>query len=450
MGGDVSIQYFDESLPFISSEQEKTALLHSIETLNKNAAWRWKHSHMEALSYQALLDAAISGDGVFYCWWDPDYRDGQCYSGDVHTDLIDSTNLFVADVNSSDLQSQEYVILAGRGDVDSLRREAMDAGADEKTIARIVSDQSLGGCYSSDLGGCELPGAEKATFLIRFFRENGEVVFEKSVKNALIKRVHTGLKLYPVAYFHWHNSKNCFHGSSPISDMVANQKCINSAYAMALKHMSNTAFSKVIYDKSRIPEWSNEIGEAIGAMGGGNISDAVSVVGVGKIQDGYLDLITHVIENTKAMMGATDSALGDEQANNTSAILALQSASAMNLAHVRVQFYRCISEIAAIWADMLCTYCKSGRRLSILDADGTLRAKNADYSLLKKALLYASVDAGSTSRYTPSTTIATLDKLLQLGHLSAAEYIELLPPGVISNRETILEKFYEKGASKNE
>jgi hypothetical protein len=65
-------------------------------------------------------------------------------------------------------------------------------------------------------------------------------------------------------------------------------------------------------------------------------------------------------------------------------------------------------------------------------------------------LLYASVDAGSTSRYTPSTTIATLDKLLQLGHLSAAEYIELLPPGVISNRETILEKFYEKGASKNE
>ena len=400
---------------------------------------------MEVLAYQALLDAAISGDGVFYCWWDPDLRNGHVFDGDIRTDVVDSTNLFVADVNSSDIQSQKYIMLAGRANVESLRQEALAAGANEADVAKIVADKEISGTYSADLGKCELDGDQKATFLIRFFRENGEVVFEKSTKNCLIRRANTGLKLYPVAYFHWHSTKNCFHGTASVSDMVANQKCINTAYAMALKHMSNTAFSKVIYDKTRIPEWSNEVGEAIGAVGGGSMSDAVSVVGVGKMQDGYLDLITDVINNTKGMMGATDSALGEERANNTSAILRLQTASSVSLEHVRVGFCQCIGELAAIWADMLCTYCPDERMLPVLKKNGEVDVETLDYTLLKSALLSANVHVGSVDRYSPSATVTTLNKLLDSGHLTAAEYVELLPEGVLVNRDTLLEKFKKKG-----
>lgn len=405
---------------------------------------------MQPLSYKALLDAAVSGDGVFYCWWDPDHRNGQEFDGDICTDVIDSTNLFVADVNSSDLQSQKYVMLAGRASVESLRKEALSAGASEVEVAKIVADDENTGTYSADLGKCELKGEEKATFLIRFFRENGEVIFEKSTKNCLIRRANTGLRLYPVAYFHWHDTKNCFHGTASVSDMIANQKCINTAYAMALKHMSNTAFSKVIYDKTRIPEWSNEVGEAIGAIGGGSMADAVSVVGVGKMQDGYLDLITDVINNTKAMMGATDSALGEERANNTSAIMKLQTASSISLEHVRINFMNGIADLVSIWADMLCTYCPKQRLLLVMSKNGDVSAETLDYALLKNALLHASVHIGSIDRYSPSTTVATLNKLLDGGHLTAAEYIELLPQGVLVNRDSLLEKFQKKGVTTNE
>ena len=450
IGGDVSISYSDEALPFIASDEGRKAVAEGINVLNRNAAWRWKHGQMESLSYQALLDAAISGDGVFYCWWDPDLRNGHVFDGDIRTDVIDSTNLFVADVNSSDIQSQKYVMLAGRASVESLRREALLAGASEKDVARIVSDEENLGTYTADLGKNELSGEEKATFLIRFFRENGEVIFEKTTKNCLIRRANTGLRLYPVAYFHWHNAKNCFHGTASVSDMVANQKCINTAYAMALKHMQNTAFSKVIYDKTRIPEWSNEVGEAIGAVGGGNMADAVSVVGVGQMQDGYLALISDVINNTKSMMGATDSALGDERAHNTSAILTLQSAASVSLEHVRVHFCRCIGELAAIWADMLCTYCPAGRMLSVLEKNGEVSAQAPDYALLKNALINATVHTGSVDRYSPASTVSTLNKLLDSGHLSVTEYVEMLPAGVLINREALLEKLKEKGAATDE
>lgn len=405
---------------------------------------------MESLSYKAILDAAIAGDGIFYCWWDPDKRNGHVYDGDICTDVVDSTNLFVADVNSSDIQTQKYVMLAGRASVESLRQEALQAGASEADVAKIVADEEISGTYAADLGKCELDGEQKATFLIRFFRENGEVIFEKTTKSCLIRRANTGLRLYPIAYFHWHSAKNCFHGTSSVSDMVANQKCINTAYAMALKHMSNTAFSKVIYDKTRIPEWSNEVGEAIGAVGGGNMADAVSVVGVGQMQEGYLDLITAVINNTKGMMGATDSALGEERANNTSAIMKLQTASSVALEHVRVQFCQCIAELAAIWADMLCTYCPSERLLPVLKKNGDVGAESLDYALLKNALLNANVHVGSIDRYSPATTVTTLNKLLDEGLLSAVEYVELLPEGVLVNRETILEKFKKKGVRTDE
>ncbi len=449
IAGDVSICYSDAALPFIDRAATRETVEKGIDVLNKHAAWRWKQHGMEALSYRALLDAAISGDGVFYCWWDPDSSDGQPFRGDIHTDLIDSTNLFVSDVTSSDLQEQAYVMLAGRAEVDALRREAIEAGVDASQAARILPDDDAE-AEAGVMGAYEQDGAQKATYLIRFFREDGEVVFEKSTRYCLIKRVRTGLRHYPVAYFHWHDCKSSFLGSAPVSDMVANQKYINSAYALAMKHMSDTAFSKVIYDKSRIPEWSNEVGEAIAAMGGGNVADAVSIVGVGELQDGYLDLISHVIENTKSMMGATEAALGDAAANNTSALLTLQNASQIVLQHTRANFYRCIGELASIWADMLCTYCPRERLLAMLCEDGQTKSCAPDYALLKSELLYACAEAGNIGRYTPAATVSVLDKLLDAGHLGIREYLELLPAGVIADKETLLRKISLEGAYTNE
>ena len=438
---DISIHFSDEKLPYVNNAAVRRAISEGLTLLDRNAAYRWRRSKMTMLVHRALLNAAISGDGVFYCWWDSEKDCGQPFLGDIRTDLLSNTDLFVADVNSTDLQSQEYIILSGRAMVDTLRREALLAGVDEETVKKITPDsEKEGGAFA----GIDMEGAEKATYLLKFYRENGEVVFEKSTRNCLIRRVHTGLHRYPVAYFNWFPVQKCFHGASPITDMIPNQKYINTAYAMMMKHMSDTAFSKIIYDKSRIPEWSNEVGEAIAAMGGGNVSDAVSVVGVGQMQEGYLDLINNVIENTKSMMGATESALGDERARNTSAIIALQEASRISLLGIDTRLSACLSDLAAIWADMLCTYCADGRLLPFDGEDG-LAARSADYALLRQELLCAAVEIGHTGRYSPSTTVSTLNKLLEEGHLTTEQYLKFRPCGVLSNRDSILQEITMKG-----
>lgn len=438
----LSIRYSDDRLPYLDTSSVRDTVSEGLRLLGNHAMYRWKRNHMNELTHRALLEAAISGDGVFYCWWDSDCDCGQSFCGDIHTDLVDPVNLFVADPTRADIQSQDYIMLAGRCAVSDLREEARAAGVGEKELSGIRPDD---GENFPD----EPSDAEKATYLLRFFRENGEVFFEKATRTCVIRRGATGMKKYPVAYFNWLPRRGSFHGTSPITELIPNQRYVNVAYAMAMKHMTNAAFSKVVYDQSRIPEWNNEVGEAIAALGGGNISDAVSVVGVGQMHDEYLDLIESVVENTKNMMGATESALGDERATNTSAILALQEASQISLKQVNARLCRCIGELASIWADMLCANCPPERLLPISE-NGTVTAHRVDYALLGKELLHATAETGSTTYFTASATVTLLDHLLDAGHITVSQYLQYLPEGCIPDRAALLQELNLKGGEVND
>ena len=446
----LSLRFTDDSLPYLERPSERQELQEGLELLSANAAWRWEKCGMDHRLMRMLTDAAITGDGVLYCYWDTEQKNPQLFSGDIVTEVIDNVNLFVSDVNRADIQSQDYIILSGRAPVSALRAEAAAAGVDPEEIEKIRGDgDSL--YQSGELSRFELEGdeEEKATYIVKFWREGGRVVFEKSTKDCTIRRAKTECRLYPVAYCNWIPTKNSFHGTSPITYLIPNQKFINRAYAMAMKHMTDTAFSKVIYDKSKIPEWSNEVGQAIAAVGGGNISDAVSVVGTGEMQNGYMELIESAINMTKEMMGATESALGNMEANNTSAILVLQQASQLALRRVGSDFCRCIGEIATIWADMLCTYCPP-ERLLIVEENGELLAEAPDYQLLRGELLRAGAEITQVDAYTPSATVAILDRLLAADRITVEQYVRLLPDGVLGNRELFLQTIGEKGDVRNE
>ncbi len=445
---DLSIRFTDENLPFYAKDEgaSSSAL---IEALNANTAYRWEKSAMDSKIFNLLTDAAVIGDGALYCYWDPYAQGAGEYGGDIVTDVADATCIFPSDVNRHDIQSQEYVIISGRSSVLSLRREARQNGVSEDDVAKIVKDDDF--IKSGTHSVLELEGEdeEKATFIIKFWREDGAVCFEKSTRECVIKRARTGCRLYPIVTFSWTRSQDSFHGASPVSAMIPNQKFINRAYAMAMKHMTDTAFSKVIYDKSRIPEWSNEIGEAIAAMGGGNISDAVSVVGTGEMQNGFMELISSAVTLTKELMGATESALGNMEARNTSAILALQETSRIALDNVRYSFYGAIEELAAIWADMICAYYGNGRLVPCKDG-ATVSSAPIDVSSLRKAAITARVDVTEITRYSSVAAQNILDKLLDKGYISPAEYVRRLPAGLVANKEALIEELesreeYENG-----
>lgn len=442
-GGKLSLTYSDEGLPLQPTKELAERMRESLTLLERHMAYRWENCRMDRTVYRLLLDAAISGDGVLYCSWER----GGGYGGEVRTVRWDTCELYAADMNRADIQSQEYIILAGRESVRALRREAREAGISSETVSKIRSDAVM----SAEAIGRAVPELEdeeqaKATVLLKFWKEGGEVWLEKSTAEVVIRRAATGLRLYPVAHFNWMPTHGSLHGTSPVSGMIANQRFINRAYAMVMKHMTDTAFSKVVYDKSRIPEWTNEVGEAIAAVGG-DLGGAVQVVGVGEMQGGYMELIENAIAMTKEMAGATDTVLGSAQANNTSAILALQEASRTALRQVSAAFAQCLEDLADIWADMLCTGYEGVRSLPYTE-NGERVLGTVDLGLLREAMIRARVEVGDLTQYSASGTQNALDRLLEGGHITLKQYLEQLPAGILPMRGRLLSEIEDSEQEK--
>ncbi len=434
----VSVLYSDEAMPLREDALLRRQLEEGISLLNRCASYRFEKSTMDTLIRRAVHDAVLSGDAVFYTYWNPTLQTGQAYKGDFVTELVDNVNFFVADVNCRDVQSQEYVILAGRAPIRALRREAQEAGCEEETVARIVGDTAID--QSGDHGSVENEAdeMEKATYLLKFTRrKDGGVRIQKSVRDAVIRTCDTNLRRYPVAYFSWDFVKNSYHGTSPISSLIPNQKYLNRAYAMVMKHMMDTAFSKVIYDKKLIPEWSNEVGQAIGVISGGNVEGAVKTVGVGALQSEYLEVIRMTETQSRNLLGATDTALGESIPQNNSALLAMREASLVPLEHVRANLYQCIEDVACIWAEMMCEYYADGRLVLWQDA-GKVQSAQFDFAILRQAMLLAKVEVGAATRFGQSALVALLDRLLEAGHITFTQYLKRLPDGVFPDRRGLL------------
>lgn len=413
----------------------------TLRVLSDASVGLWKDSRMDNRLPALLLDAALTGDAAVYCRWAPEKGNAGGFTGNVETSRLDGATLFVADVSSHDIQSQDWVMIAGRDTVAHLRADAEAAGLPEADILRIVPDRDRG-IHVGDFAE-KLPEDDMATFLVRFWRgADGHIVFRRSTRDVDFPPVTTTRRKYPVALFNWYPTRDSYHGTSPVSGLVPNQKFINLSYALCMKHMRDTAFSKVIYDQSRIPEWTNAVGEAIAAVGGGNISDAACVIGTGKMTDGYQAFIDRVTETTKEMMGATDTVLGSAEASNTSAILALQEASRTSLGQVLSGYTRFLEDIAEIWADLIRSCYPPERPIAPPDGSGV--PEYADFTELATSPVHATAVIANGGRYSAAETLNVLDRLLSGGYITPVQYLERLPDGLLTGRDSLVAELKEE------
>ncbi len=407
------------------------------EKLNKIVDLRWEKSKMNNLLASSLNDAAISGDGICYTYWDSDIKTGQPFKGDFKSVLLDNTNVFFGNPNSKDVQKQPYILIAQRETVLDLVDQAEKNGRSKEEISRIVADDEKA-TQSGDRALIEMEGT-KCISLIKLWKDkDGRVLYRKSVKNAIIQDVtETGLSLYPIAFFNWTEIKNSWHGQAVGTGLIDNQIFINKGFAMVMKHMMDTAFSKVVYDSTVLEDWSDRVGEAIAVNG--PVENVAKVISPGAMQPGMLEVLSMAIANTKEFLGATDAALGEVTPTNTSAILALQNASAVPLENVKCNLYQFVEDIGLIWLDFMFTY-YDDKRLVAIPADGKESYEQFSFSRFKNRLFDCTVDVGASSYWSEISCLNTLDSLLKLGRITTVQYLERLPDGLISDKKRLIEE----------
>jgi hypothetical protein len=234
---------------------------------------------------------------------------------------------------------------------------------------------------------------------------------------------------------------------------------VNKLFALAMHHVKTMAFPKIFYDESAFPDgWTNRVGAAIAVTGSPN--EAISTgFRAPEMSSQVIQLIDRTIDITRDTLGASDAALGNIRADNTSAIIAVQKASAAPLELQRQGYYALIEEVARIIVDIMRV--DYGIRMvpgekEVLVADPETGAQtpstvNAlipfDFSALDGLDFSMNVDVGPATYWSELTQTTTLENLLRSGVITPKQFLENLPAGYVPGRDEILREMEEQLAA---
>ncbi len=403
----------------------------------------FSHNKVTGLLREFARDAAVRGDGCIYSWWEDEDETGLS-RGTVMSELLPNTRVFFGNPNDRRVQKQPYIIIESREPAEKLRRRARDFGV--KGWEDIASDD--------DRARRSAPrsGVNKATKLFLMWRdeETGEIWGYECVRGQTVRPPwDMGIRLYPIVWLNWDYVQESYHGQAMITGLIPNQIFINKMWAMVMLSLMTMAYPKIIYDKTRIPRWSGQVGQAIGITGG-DLSSAARTMEPAVISPQVSQFIEAAIDQTNMNLGATNVALGDARPDNTSAIIALQRAAAIPSEITKQNLRLCVEDLARIYLEFIGAFYgvrqvdvettaaqRQAGRLAGVEVPDTVTA-DFDFGIFRDLPLKLKIDVGASAYYSEIASIQTLDNLLSQGRIDIIQYLERIPDGYITDRRGLV------------
>ena len=428
MQNDTSILFTSEN----TGDPDFDTLTDISSVLTSYAKVLWEKNKMDYLNEQMLTDAAISGNGFIYHYFDGEKKE-------IASELIDGNNIYPANSNVADIESQEYIIVAFRRPLSQVKAEAkkaMKLGQNHLTdedISSIMPDTETT-YQAGDNAKTEMREYEKVTVLMMLWKDEktGTVHYSKSTRDfVIVEDTDLKLKRYPIAMMTWEPAKNFFFGIPDAKSLIPNQDYINTIAAMIMASTTFTSFPKMIYNADLIDNPSTETGVAIGVSGGLDVKEAVAYISPQGVGSDAFNMFERTITLTKELMGANDGALGNINPENASgkAILAVMEQSAVPLDSVKRRYYNYIEDNALIWADMWRVY--HGGESKIVSFEGAMSGETEVYAISPDAwerlLLNVKVEVGPSSRWNELVMTQILDNLLAQNLIDLEFYVNAMP-----------------------
>ena len=263
-----------------------------------------------------------------------------------------------------------------------------------------------------------------------------------TARNCVLKpAADSGLRRYPIAWMSWENVKNSYHGRAAVTGIIPNQIFVNKLWAMAMEHEKRMAFPKIFYDMTKIRQWTNRVGQAIGVAGDPNAAVASSFR-AGDMSQQAIQLVEKTISYTKECLGATDIALGNIPLDNTSAIIALQNAAAAPLALQKLSFYQFWEDCVLIMLEIMrVNFGKRTVSVDLADETGEDVKQLVDFSFDAPDYegMDLHVDIGASSYWSEIAQTQTADSMLTNGIITdPITYLEAIPDHVIKGKSKII------------
>lgn len=451
----------------LEAAAEDDKLIDPVRILNEEFTRIMEQVRFPRLQKMYARDAAVRGDACTYTWWDADAPAGKGIKGRIRTEILKNTSVFFGNPNDNQVQTQPWIMIEKRDMVRNARRRAVDNGAED--WAQILPDEYENMTAHDSVKHTD----DKVTCITLMWKddENCEVWSCEFTHNVMIRKPYnTNLRLYPITWLNWDYVDDSYHGQAMLTGLIPNQVFVNKIWAMSSLNLYRSAFGKYVYDKTKIAHIDNRVGAAIPVQG--NVDGAIKAIDPPAIHPQVFQYIEAAINTTQETLGATEAALGEGKAYNTSAILSLQKASATPHVVTQQNLYDQDEDQGRIWLEFMVNY--YGKRKVDMPVTQEMRSMleqaNAlaeqvgqptreipetvvvvfDFASLRDHEMNIKIDAGASSYYSEIASLQTLDNLLLNGHINAIQYLERIPDGNIAGRRKLIEELKEQARQQEE
>lgn len=364
--------------------------------LSELARSKWEACGMDAKCWDAVKASMIAGDSYVYF-----------YDGEGGCQVIDRTDVCLADESQPDIDKQSYIFIKERLSVNSVRKTAKENGVPKSVYISVTADSDDA---SSAEGVC--------TGLLKMWLEGDDLHFVRFTKTVVYQpeQVIKGLGCYPVASLVCNPRRGRARGLGEVIPMVANQIEVNRNLARRILNAKLTAYSRLVYanDKIANPRALTEVGTAIEVEGGGvsALKDAVTYLTPSSMSPDAKVLSDELLIQSKELAGAGDAALGyvDPTKASGSAIIAVRDQAALPLNEQTARFRKFAEDIARIWYRLWTVYGGEG----------------IESKLLRAYEPQVRVDISNTSPFSKYARETALERLFTAGHISFEEYVGAL------------------------
>lgn len=324
----------------------------------------WQKAKMNRVARKALKHSAVQGDS--YVFW---------YSGDTRKSpqIVNNTQMRLGDENTVDIQEQPWIIIEERLTKDVVKERAKLQGCTEEELALIMTDSD----NDTQLYNKQ-EVSNKVTSLVYMEKKNGIVHIARATKNVIYEELHpiaqtknnepigTGLTMYPIVPMIWEEVPNTARGSSEVEHLIPNQLELNKTLARRAISVKMTAFPRVAYDEGMLanPEDLDKVGSALRLTGGNAqaISQMIAYLSPqAQSQDAKL-LSDELLEKTKDLSGASDTALGNIDLSRVSGTAAttIRDQQQVPLNDQVTMYQEFVENVALLWFDIWKAYYPDG------------------------------------------------------------------------------------------
>lgn len=403
--------------------------------LNKRASRVFEKDNMDYKLRKVSKQAAINDEGLVYVDYDEN-------TDDPKNKILSKVDVCYGNENSSDIQSQPYIIVKTRMPVSAVQELARNENVDEEKINNIRGDNDTQN-ESGEASKFEVD--DKCTIITKMYKKNGKVFFDKSTKFVdILKNEDSGLTLYPIAHMLWEEVEGYSRGIGIVKYLIPNQIEINKTLMRRVLTVKQTAYPQKVVkiDNIQNPKAIGEVGSIIKVQGYDvdDVRKAYSYTSPSQMSGDAGNIQQELISNTRDLNNSSELATGNVNPEDASgrAILAVQQASNMPLDEQVLALKTMIEDLARIYLDMWKAYAENGLKVTEEDVKkGQEPIKKITMEMLEQLQATVRVDITPKSPYDKFAVEQSIENLFMNEKISFEEYVELLPEDSVMPKQKL-------------